>query len=103
MKIRSGAKILIFNRLNNPARRSAKGNINNSFKMKLTKFSKGIITLMFAGMFFIPTKADAKMFGKECTSVTTDNGSCSVTMTTYKQRFLWINVGTSTTMSDMEC
>jgi hypothetical protein len=71
--------------------------------MKFTKFAKGIIALMFAGMFFIPTTADAKMFGKECSSVTTDNGSCSVTMTTCKQRVFWINVGTSTELTEMSC
>lgn len=80
-----------------------KGIATTLLKMKLTKFSKGIITLMFAGMFFIPTKADAKMFGKECSTVTTDNGSCSVSMTTCKQRFFWINVGTSTSLSGMSC
>ncbi|WP_146064386.1 hypothetical protein [Algoriphagus boritolerans] len=69
--------------------------------MKLTKFSKGIITLMFAGMFFIPTKADAKMFGQECETVISGGGSSCVTTTTIcKQRFFWINVGT--TVADVQ-
>jgi hypothetical protein len=72
--------------------------------MKLTKFSKGIITLMFAGMFFIPTKADAKMFGKECeTVISGGGGSCVTTRTICKQRFFWINVGTSVDANFSDC
>ena len=81
-----------------------KGIATTLLKMKLTKFSKGVFTLMFAGIFFIPTKADAKMFGQECETVTTGGGdSCIITKTVCKQRFFWINVGTTTELSGIDC
>gem|GEM_PF-1576395 len=81
-----------------------KGIATTLLKMKLTKFSKGVITLMFAGMFFIPTKADAKMFGQECETVVTGGGdSCVITKTVCNQRFFWINVGTSVEYGAPDC
>jgi hypothetical protein len=71
--------------------------------MKLTNFTKGIFALVFVGAFLLPSKADAKMFGQECSSVTIDNGYCSVVMTTCVQRFFWINVGSDRNMSDYSC
>lgn len=72
--------------------------------MKLTNFTKGFVALVFVGAFLLPSKADAKMFGKECSSVTTGGGGSCVT-TTYicKQRFFWINVGTTIDASFSNC
>ena len=51
---------------------------------------------LFAGLFFRPSQADAKMFGQECETVVTGGGeSCVITRTICKQRLFWINVGTS--------
>ncbi len=75
----------------------------NFLKMKALKFKKVFLVGVFASLFFLPYQAEAKMFGQECSSVTTDNGVCSVTMTTCKQRFFWINVGSITDMTDMFC
>ena len=71
--------------------------------MEVIKGRRVLLVGVFASLFFLPTQADAKMFCKECSSVTTDNGVCSVTMTTCKQRFFWINVGSITDMTDMFC
>lgn len=72
--------------------------------MKNTKFTKFIIALVFTGMFFVPGTADAKMFGKECYTVTSGGGeSCVTTRTVCKQRFFWINVGTTVDVSDVNC
>jgi hypothetical protein len=72
-------------------------------KMDALKGKKVLLVGVFASLFFLPSQADAKMFAQECSSVTTDNGVCSVTMTTCTQRFFWINVGSSTDMTDMFC
>jgi len=72
-------------------------------KMDVLKGKKVLLVGLVASLFFLPSQADAKMFGQECSSVTTDNGVCSVTMTTCKQRFFWINVGSITGMTDMFC
>ena len=71
--------------------------------MDVLKGKKVLLVGLVASLFFLPLQADAKMFGQECSSVTTDNGICSVTMTTCTQRFFWINVGSSTDMTDMFC
>jgi hypothetical protein len=69
--------------------------------MNFKKIAKGIIPLLFVGMFFVPTKADAKMFGKECeTVISGGGGSCVTTRIICKQRFFWINVGT--TVADVQ-
>ena len=70
--------------------------------MEVIKGKRVLLVGVFASLFFLPTQADAKMFGQECSSVTTDNGVCSVTMTTCKQRFFWINVGSVTDMTEMD-
>ncbi len=80
------------------------GKVADNQIMKLTKFEKGIIVLVFAGVFFAPTTADAKMFGKKCYTVTSGGGdSCVTTRTICKQRFFWINVGTSVQIDSIEC
>ena len=72
--------------------------------MNFKKIAKGVIPLLFAGMFFMPTKADAKMFGKECSTVTSGGGgSCVTTRTICKQRFFWINVGTTVDVNFSDC
>lgn len=71
--------------------------------MKLNNFTKGFVALVFVGAFLLPSKADAKMFGKECSSVTIDNGFCSTTMTTCVQRFFWINVGSISELTGLDC
>jgi hypothetical protein len=58
----------------------AKGSKLIFLKMKALKFKKVLLVGVFAGLFFLPVTADAKMFGQECSSVTTDNGVCSVTI-----------------------
>ncbi len=59
---------------------------------------------LFAGLFFRPSQADAKMFGQECETVVTGGGeSCVITKTICKQRFFWINVGTSVDYSSPDC
>ena len=51
---------------------------------------------LFAGLFFLPSQADAEMFGQECETVVTGGGeSCVITKTICKQQFFWIIVGTS--------
>lgn len=71
--------------------------------MEVIKGKRVLLVGVFASLFFLPSQADAKMFGQECSSVTTDNGVCSVTMTTCRQRFFWINFGSNTDMTDMFC
>ena len=64
--------------------------------MKALKFKKVLLVGVCAGLFFLPVKADAKMFGQECETVVTGGGeSCVITRTICKQRFFWINVGTN--------
>jgi hypothetical protein len=64
--------------------------------MKALKFKNVMLVGLFAGLFFLPSQADAKMFGQECETVVTGGGeSCVITKTICKQRFFWINVGTS--------
>ena len=72
--------------------------------MKALKFKKVLLVGVFAGLFFLPVKADAKMFGQECETVVTGGGeSCVVTQTICKQRFFWINVGTHLADYDQDC
>lgn len=72
--------------------------------MKLTNFTKGFVALVFVGAFLLPSKADAKMFGKECETVTSGGGgSCVVTRYICKQRFFWINVGTNVEYGGHDC
>jgi hypothetical protein len=54
----------------------------NFSKDYVLRIHKSKTSLMFAGMFFIPTKADAKMFGQECETVFSGGGSSCVTTTT---------------------
>ena len=57
-------------------------------KMKALKFKKVLLVGVFAGLFFLPVTADAKMFGQECETVVTGGGeSCVITRTICKQRF----------------
>lgn len=63
--------------------------------MEVIKGKKVLLVGVVAGLFFLPVKADAKMFGQECETVITGGGeSCVITQTICKQRFFWINVGT---------
>ena len=62
--------------------------------MKALKFKNVMLVGVFAGLFFLPSQADAKMFGQECETVVTGGGeSCVITKTICKQQFFWINVG----------
>ena len=74
------------------------------FKMKALKFKKVLLIGVFVSLFFLPSQADAKMFGQECETVVTGGGeSCVVTQTICKQRFFWINVGTNVELSVINC
>ena len=72
--------------------------------MKDFKLKKVLLVGVFVGLFFLPSEADAKMFGQECeTKVTGGGESCLVTQTICKQRFFWINVGTHLADYDQDC
>lgn len=63
--------------------------------MEVIKGKRVLLVGVFVSLFFLPTEADAKMFGQECETVVTGGGeSCVITQTICKQRFFWINVGT---------
>jgi hypothetical protein len=72
--------------------------------MKDLKFKKVLLVGVFASLFFLPTQADAKMFGQECETVVTGGGeSCVITQTICKQRFFWINVGSTIESIGIDC
>ncbi len=72
--------------------------------MKALKFKKVLLVGVFAGLFFLPVTADAKMFGHECETVVTGGGeSCVVTQTICKQRVFWINVGSTIESIGIDC
>ncbi len=72
--------------------------------MKDFKLKKVLLVGVFVGLFFLPSEADAKMFGQECETVVTGGGeSCFVTQTICKQRFFWINVGTNVELAVIDC
>ncbi len=63
-----------------------------------------MLTLLVFGLFLIPSKADAKAFGQDCSTETTGGGdSCLVTKQVCKQKFLWITVGTEVTITEIAC
>jgi len=73
-------------------------------KMEAVKGKKVLLVGVFASLFFLPSQADAKMFGQECETVVTGGGeSCVITQTICKQRFFWINVGTSVEYGAPDC
>ena len=72
--------------------------------MEVVKGKKVLLVGVFASLFFLPSQADAKMFGQECETVVTGGGeSCVITQTICKQRFFWINVGTSVEYGAPDC
>lgn len=72
--------------------------------MEVMKRKKVLLVGVFASLFFLPSQADAKMFGQECETVVTGGGeSCVITQTICSQRFFWINVGTNVESFDIDC
>ena len=72
--------------------------------MKDLKFKKVLLVGVFASLFFLPTQADAKMFGQECeTEVIGGGESCVIIKTICKQRFFWMNVGTNVDYGAPDC
>jgi hypothetical protein len=72
--------------------------------MKDLKFKNVLLVVVFLGLFFLPSQADAKMFGQECETVVTGGGeSCVITQTICKQRFFWINVGSTIESIGIDC
>ncbi len=72
--------------------------------MEVIKGKRVLLVGVFAGLFFLPVKADAKMFGQECeTEVIGGGESCVIIKTICKQRFFWMNVGTNVESFDIDC
>lgn len=72
--------------------------------MDVLKGKKVLLVGVFASLFFLPVKADAKMFGQECeTEVIGGGESCVIIKTICKQRLFWMNVGTNVDYGAPDC
>ena len=76
----------------------------NFLKMKALKFKNVLLIGVFAGLFSLPSQADAKMFSQECeTKVIGGGESCVITKTICKQLFSWRNVETNVDYGAPNC